>query len=75
MGIVIPLNAMEEFAGIDADTLNALGLNTLYEPLVPAQEINGVPMQEMNGDAENAEDIPPPLKENDDNDNELQHVV
>ena len=74
MGVVMPLNIIEEFVDIDADTLNALGLNTLHEPLVPTQEMNSVPVQEMNGDAENAEDILLPLKENDDNDNELQHA-
>ena len=32
-------------------------LNTLHEPLVPTQEINNVPAQEINSNGENAENL------------------
>ena len=54
------MNIMDNFADIDVDTLDLLGLNILNDPLVLTQEING--------DIEHAEDTPPPLKECDDND-------
>ena len=51
---------LDNFADIDVDTLELLGLNNLNDPLVLTQEING--------DIEDAEDIPPPLQECNDDD-------